>query len=145
MSLVRPYKECDYAALAASGARKIRPRRDARDWPVTDADADSFKEVVLVGATAHEAQGIAASALDKWPEVEGVLAVLQVQAAARTWSCGLDVIVLQETKLSLGGGGGQKAIRHFFAKRGWQCFWGCPLDTRGGVCGTSPGAGSPSR
>ena len=23
-------------------------------------------------------------------------------------------------------------MRYFFAKRGWQCFWGCPLDTRGG-------------
>ena len=55
MSLVRPYKERGYAELAASGARQIRPRRDAHDWPVTDDDAETFKEVVLVGATAHEA------------------------------------------------------------------------------------------
>ena len=86
MSLVRPYKERDHAALAASGARQIRPRRDARDWPVTDNGADTFKEVILVAATAHEAQGIPAAALDKWPAMEGVSAVLLVQAAART-SC----------------------------------------------------------
>ena len=64
-----PYKEHDYAALAASGARHICPRRDAHDWPVTDNDAETFKEVVLVGTTAHEAQSIAAAALDKWPTV----------------------------------------------------------------------------
>ena len=75
MSLVRPYKERDYAALVACGARQIRPRRDAHNWPVTDDDAET------VGTAAHEAQSIA---LDKWPAVEGVSAVLLVQAAART-------------------------------------------------------------
>ena len=41
MSLVRPYKERDYAALAASGARQIRPRRNVHYWPVTDDDAET--------------------------------------------------------------------------------------------------------
>ena len=76
MLLVRPYKDRDYTAVAASEARQTRPRRDARDWPVTAADADTFKEVVLVGAAARKAHGIAAVALDKWPVVEGVSAVL---------------------------------------------------------------------
>ena len=31
-----------------------------------------FKAVVLVGATAHEAQDIVAAALDKWRSVKGV-------------------------------------------------------------------------
>ena len=84
MSLARRYNERDNAALAASGARQIRPRRDVCDWPVTDDNADTFKEVVLAGATAHEAQGIAAATLDKWPAVKGVLAVLVVQAVAHT-------------------------------------------------------------
>ena len=66
MSLVRPYKERDYAAPAASGAWQSRPRRDARDWPVTDNNTDTFKEVILVGTTAHEAKDIAAVALDRW-------------------------------------------------------------------------------
>ena len=64
----------------------------------------------------------------------------------------VDVIFLQETKLSRGGGGGQKATCHFFAKRGWQCFWGCPLDTKGrGYVehpprrGRGPGAKGPHR
>ena len=39
-----------------------------------------------MGATAHEAQSIATAALDKWPTVEGVSAVLLLQAVART-SC----------------------------------------------------------
>ena len=85
MSLVRLSKERDYAALAASGAQEIRPCCHARNWPVTDDDADTFKEVVRVRATAHEARGITAAALDKWPAVEGVSAVLLVQAAACTW------------------------------------------------------------
>ena len=39
-----------------------------------------------MGATAREAWGIPAAALDKWPPVEGVSAVLLVKGAART-SC----------------------------------------------------------
>ena len=29
------------------------------------------------------------------------------------------------------GGGGEKAMHHFCVKRGWQCFRGCVLDTKG--------------
>ena len=56
------YKERDHAALAASGAKQICPRRDVQDWPVTGDDGATFKEIVLVGATAHKAQGIVKAA-----------------------------------------------------------------------------------
>ena len=45
MSLVRPYKHSEYPVLAASGVRRIPPRHDAHDWPVTDDDTKAFKDL----------------------------------------------------------------------------------------------------
>ena len=40
-------------ALVICGARQIWPIHDTQDWPVTDDDAETFKEDVLVNVTKH--------------------------------------------------------------------------------------------
>ena len=40
-----------------------------------------------------------------------------------------DVVLVQETRLTKGG---QRALRTLLRERGWNVFWGAPLESRGG-------------
>ena len=40
-----------------------------------------------------------------------------------------DVVLVQETRLTKGG---QRALRSLLRERGWNVFWGAPLESRGG-------------
>ena len=121
MSLSRPFTERDYAPLQAEGAQQIKPRSRVSEWPVADKRA-TFKELLVLGATAEEARDIAGAALQQWEAVQAVSTVILVQSAAKA-HCSVERLLraLNLSRADLEVHGGALHCQPLTLRGPWEC------------------------